>query len=47
MAHAIVEVLRNPAKSAQMCAAGRALAETFDWRLLGKRYRELIWELIK
>lgn len=47
MAHAIVEVLRNPAKSATMSAAGRALAETFDWRLLGRRYRELIWELIK
>lgn len=47
MAHAIVEVLQHPAKSVAMCAAGRALAETFDWRLLGRRYRELIWELIK
>lgn len=47
MAHAIVEVLRNPAKSAAMCAAGRALAEGFDWRTLGRRYSELIWELIK
>lgn len=47
MAHVILDVLRNPAKSAPMCAAGRALAETFDWRLLGRAYRELIWELIK
>ncbi len=47
MAHAIVEVLQHPAKSETMCAVGRALAETFDWRIVGRRYRELIWEPIK
>lgn len=47
MAHAIAEVLQHPAKAEAMCAAGRRLAEGFDWRSLGGRYRELIWSLIK